>query len=654
MRPSWSCAILGLLLAPCASGITVAEINGNRYFPPFNGPITNLTGLVTATTNGGSTWIRSTQPDEDESTSESIMIFNLVFSWDHTPGEIVTIDSTVNNETGSWKINYFPYRLWNPHNVRVISKGNPVKPVVIGTSTSGVIGNKDMRPPTEQYSILDNGNVFGVPNTTTRISEANPQLQPTQYGMDFYQSLLGELVTIQNVTALGQRAKDNTFTGPHIWVYGNWPVTGQNSGGGLTVTDRHANPETILLFDPTDGSSNPNNTKLGDSLTDMTGIIDWIAGHYYLRPLTAPKVKSTRAPVIPPSSGVKSSGASALMLSSGVKSNGLCNALSVASYNLDESVPGDLRIPLLVNHISTYLGKPSVIFIQGVMDDSGTTDDGSVHANITLSILTQGLKERTGIPYDFLYIDPLNNADSPPWGYSLRSAYLFNPLEVRLHRPNRGNPTDLEAVLPGPSLRFNPGLLYLPLVFRNSPKPLIAHWETTDGQGNFFTVNMDWENYWGSRWTMQADERPPVDPNIKDRNDKANVTGSFIAQILAQDPNAAIIAAGCFHEFAFVEPLKRLVQISGLQDLDVVSGIPEVERYTSTWSTSGGQVQLDHMYVSPSIARQVGNGDFEHIHLNTWASEEDSASSYDPTVARLNVCKYRDNTEISVNKRTLK
>ena len=174
-----------------------------------------------------------------------------------------------------------------------------------------------------------------------------------------------------------------------------------------------------------------------------------------------------------------------------------------------------------------------------------------------------------------------------------------------------------------------------------SPKPLVAQWETTDGEGIFFTVNMDWQSYWTEGMSLESDVRPPTDPNVADRNIKANVTGSSIAQILAGDENAAIIAAGDFHEFAFVQPLQRFVQTSGLQDLDVVGGVPELERYTSTWgSQSGSQVQLDHMYVSPWIANRVGKGDFEHVHVNTWASEEDAVSEYDPTVARLNVCKH--------------
>ncbi|KAL8718850.1 MAG: hypothetical protein Q9181_008142, partial [Wetmoreana brouardii] len=312
-----------------------------------------------------------------------------------------------------------------------------------------------------------------------------------------------------------------------------------------------------------------------------------------------------------------------------------------ADYNLENFAPGDSRIPLIVNHIATYLGAPSIIFLQGVQDSSGPTDDGTVDANLTLSDLKQALKERTGIPYDFIDIDPVNNADSPGRGSNIRSAYIFNPLKVRLHNPNPGNSSVANSVLPGPSLRFNPGRIDVPPGFNPCPKPLVAHWEMIDHKGTFFTVNVQWTDK-DALTTLQSDYRPPVNPWIRERNAQANVTGSFIAQILAQDKNAAVIAAGDFNEYAFVEPLKRFVQITGLQNLDVVSGIPEVERYTSTSGSFayGSQDQLTHMFVSPSIARYVGKEDFEHVHVNTWAAMEDAASVYDPSLARLNVCKH--------------
>ena len=55
---------------------------------------------------------------------------------------------------------------------------------------------------------------------------------------------------------------------------------------------------------------------------------------------------------------------------------------------------------------------------------------------------------------------------------------------------------------------------------------------------------------------------------------------TFIRSILTANPNAAIIAAGDFNEFAFVEPMRRFASVSGLVDLDDAAGVPIEERYT--------------------------------------------------------------------------
>ena len=55
---------------------------------------------------------------------------------------------------------------------------------------------------------------------------------------------------------------------------------------------------------------------------------------------------------------------------------------------------------------------------------------------------------------------------------------------------------------------------------------------------------------------------------------------SFIAKILAVDPNANVITAGDFNEFAFVQPMKTFSSVSKMVDLDEVSKLPIQERYT--------------------------------------------------------------------------
>lgn len=89
--------------------------------------------------------------------------------------------------------------------------------------------------------------------------------------------------------------------------------------------------------------------------------------------------------------------------------------------------------------------------------------------------MTQVLKERTGIPYDFIDINPVDNTDGLEYGSNIRSAYIFNPLEVRLYNSNPGNSSVANFVLPGPLLRFNPGRINTFPVFNYCRKSLVAY-----------------------------------------------------------------------------------------------------------------------------------------------------------------------------------
>lgn len=120
--------------------------------------------------------------------------------------------------------NLFATEITFPTNITVISSGHSVQPVVLG---------KDKSPPTLLLSALDQGKDgwLSVPANQSRIEEVNSTLQPHLYGLDFWESLEGQLVTITNPVAIN-------FPNGHreFWVHGNWPVTGKNGRGGLTIT----------------------------------------------------------------------------------------------------------------------------------------------------------------------------------------------------------------------------------------------------------------------------------------------------------------------------------------------------------------------------------------------------------------------------------
>ena len=115
--------------------------------------------------------------------------------------------------------------LESPTNITVLAANQTVKPIIVG--------KYGLHPPTEYLSSLDTGmdGYLSIPNNQSLQDSVNPVLQPTKFGMDFWESLEGMLVTITNPTSTDFQ---NSFG--EVYVYGDWPVTGLNSRGGLTAT----------------------------------------------------------------------------------------------------------------------------------------------------------------------------------------------------------------------------------------------------------------------------------------------------------------------------------------------------------------------------------------------------------------------------------
>ncbi|OAR02433.1 hypothetical protein LLEC1_07854 [Akanthomyces lecanii] len=568
--------VLGALLAAATSvaAATIAEINGNKFVSPLNGQnVTNVTGLVTASNDNG-IWLRSLQPDDDGRTSEGLYVFGKDIISSVKAGDVISLNGRI--EMYRSNKNYIQLtELSQPTNVVVRSSGNPVKPLVIAVDT--------LSPPTQDYSSLDVGGIFGVPNAVNLVSESNPTLDPTRYGLDFWQSLLGELVTIKGAY---QTSRPNRFG--DVWVRGNWNATGVNAHGGITMLEGDANPETITIGSPLDGSQNPNNTKLGDYLGDVTGVVYNAFGFYRLLPLTAV------APVVK---------ASAEFPPIAFNSTGNCRGITVASYNAENLAPDSAHLPRVVDQILHKLRLPDLIFLQEVQDDSGPTNDGVTSASLTLGTLTDALQKESGVAYNFTNVDPVNNQDGGQPGGNIRQAYLYRVDALDLYQPKQGGSTDTNEVLDGPALKYNPG--------RIDPS------NTAKGGSS----------------TLHGDQRPPVNKGVEKRTIQNEAAASFIASILVKDPKARVIAAGDFNEFAQVQPMRVFADKSRLANMDDIVGTPPAERYSYLFDMNCQT--LDHMYASNALRK---NARFEHVHLNTWQDDAGQVSDHDPSVAQFNVC----------------
>lgn len=218
-------------LQSLAAAETIAEINGNRFLSPFSGKaVSNVTGLLIAKGPKG-IWIRSTTPDDDDATSEAIYVLSNSIGSELAIGDIISLDGEVSEYRSSDSYIYLT-EITAPENVEVVSSGNAVKPLVIGKDT--------LSPPTVQYTSLDEGDIYNVPNGVANISDKNPVLEPSKYGLDFWESLSGELVTVKAPRAIKTPNKYGD-----TWVVGDWALTGENKHGGITMSDK-GKPESFV------------------------------------------------------------------------------------------------------------------------------------------------------------------------------------------------------------------------------------------------------------------------------------------------------------------------------------------------------------------------------------------------------------------------
>ncbi|KAL4862229.1 hypothetical protein BDV12DRAFT_207336 [Aspergillus spectabilis] len=602
-----SFAALSLALPAAVAAVTIAEINGNAYISPLKGEnVTDVEGLVTAIGEDGF-FLRSTSPDSDDATSESIYVFGSNSVSKVTVGDIITLSGKV-TEYRSQDAYLYLTEISSPSEIVIKSSDNEVTPVVIGG---------DRSPPTEVYSGLDTGDIYALPNNVSQISVENPELKPELYALDFWESLSGELVSL---TGLTQITVPNQYG--DVFVRGDWAVSGLNGHGGLTMTALDSNPEAIKIGTPLDGTDNSADTKVGDILEDVVGVVQWKFGQYMVLPTTALKLVSSNDTKAEPST---------------LKGDGTCKAFSIGSYNVENLTPTSDNIEKIADHIANYLNGPALVALQEIQDGSGATDDGVVSANLTLSTLTELITAAGGPEYSFTEIVPINNADGGQPGGNIRVAYLYDSTLVRLRNANPGGSSDANEILDSGELKFNPGLIDpTNEAWDESRKPLAAAWETIDGENKFFTVNVHLSSKGGGT-TLQGDVRPPVNGAVEQRIAQADVVADFISTLLTTTPKAKILVTGDFNEFSFVSPLRTFVEKSGLRELDDVVGIPTTERYTYIYDSN--HQQLDHMFISRGLGY---NAKMEHVHVNTWESYDARGSDHDPTLAVFDVCEVRD------------
>ena len=231
-------------LSTTVSSTRIIDIQGPAFLSPLQGQsVKNVTGVVTAkvplifslchvpvaqrSAQASTGFYLVGEKSDDIRVSNGIYVYSTYASvlGKVQVGDAISLDGTVAEFRSASNPSYlFITEITYPGNVTVLSSNNTITPVVLG---------KDRSPPTQALSALDKGadGWLSVPNNQSLISTTNATLQPDKYGLDFWESLEGQLVTIPSPAGLGFQNNYGEF-----WVHGDWPVTGKNKRGGLSIT----------------------------------------------------------------------------------------------------------------------------------------------------------------------------------------------------------------------------------------------------------------------------------------------------------------------------------------------------------------------------------------------------------------------------------
>lgn len=219
-------ALLGFINGSYA--LSVADINGPAWISGYNGTIvTDVTGIVTAKSASGF-YLRDLPEvvkKKKHDGSSSVYVYGTKSAALVTVGDIVTVGSAKVEEYRTTDTYIYLTELTSPNNVTIVSSGNTVTPIALGKQKGA------LEPPHEDFSALDGKDVYGLPNDSGRLSVVNDTLKPKKYGLDFWESLSGELVTVDAPVAIGKSSSYGDF-----WIRGTWKVSGLNERGGLTIT----------------------------------------------------------------------------------------------------------------------------------------------------------------------------------------------------------------------------------------------------------------------------------------------------------------------------------------------------------------------------------------------------------------------------------
>jgi predicted extracellular nuclease len=460
-------------------------------------------------------------------------------------------------------------------------------------------------PPT---SVIDDD------SATTIDVETAGSFDATTDGIDFYESLEGMLLRVDDPVAVGP----TTSFGEVPVLAANGAGTGvRTNRGGIAIRATDFNPERLIIDDLIIGASAMPTVNVGDGFAGaVVGVLDYSFGNFKLL-VTQPPTAIVRG------------------LPQEATEPQRQPELAVATFNVENLDPTDepAKYAALAGQIVTNLKSPDIIAIEEVQDNDGAANTGTVDATQTWELLVAAIAAAGGPTYDWRSINPANNQDGGEPGGNIRVGFLFRTDNKDLRfvdRPGGDATTPVQVLRVGQTknvqLSISPGRIDPNnAAFGDSRKPLAGEFRFRSE--TVFVVANHWVSKGGDN-PLFGRFQPPVRSSEIQRVRQAQAVAAFVGQILAINRNAFVVVAGDLNDFEFSDAVQT-VRATGMVDLPATLPLPE--RYTYVFD--GNSQVLDHILVSPHFAKH--SYEYDVVHVNSEFANQ--VSDHEPQVARLQV-----------------
>jgi endonuclease/exonuclease/phosphatase family metal-dependent hydrolase len=592
---------------PPVVAATIPEIQGAGHVSPLVGERVTTRGVVTAVAFNGY-YVQDPHGDGNDDTSDGMFV--LQFGDLPSVGDAVELTGVVEEDIpgGAGTGNLSITRMSFPERTTV-SQGNDVPhPVVIGRGgrippNVIVISEDETDPPINLQDPAD-----------AAVNRFNPDVD----GIDFYESLEGMIVTVQNPVAVSAIRQFSPFSA-EVFVLADdgadaAPADARTGRGGINLQpdpDNRGdqNPERVQIqFDATlFGSSSYPAIKVGDQLDSVTGVVGYSFGNF--------EVNALGPFDIHPSA-----------IGQEVTKKRFGARLTVASYNVLNlsAVPADdAQRAEIAGQIVESLRSPDVIALQEIQDNNGDIGDcedegrpveecaGELDATETLQALVDAIEHAGGPTYAFFTVDPLvettdDNRDDPDTfgGISLgniRNAFLYNPHRVRLVS-FEGLTRDVLA---------HRGVS-VPNAFDTSRNPLEAIFRF---RGREVTIiNNHFSSRFGST-PIFGGPQPFVQAAEDAREAQSLAMNEVTRRILDHDRHAPVIVLGDLNTFEFTNDLKEI--LPGVRRHRILYNLIGRnfgdDEYTFIFE--GNSQVLDHIFVTRNLLLGA-RYDFVHVNVD--------------------------------------